>query len=138
MIPSRPTVLRQLAQKEIEAELKNVQQLADDDGRLPPNVEVFPVRLSEMRLILLNCRTDVSSLSLLLQTSESLRALLSTYSSQSSINAIDPSKWQIPNLTEDASEEEWVGVEKRSRVGLEHMGIRCVDMGTKWVTGEAY
>jgi hypothetical protein len=42
------------------------------------------------------------------------------------MNAIDPSRWKIPELGLDASEEEWKEAEKRSRVGLEHMGIRWV------------
>lgn len=69
------------------------------------------------------------------QTSESLRALMATYadglaSGPRSMKAIDPSLWQIPELSvAQASEEEWAGAERRSRVGLEHMGIRCVRLG---------
>lgn len=50
-------------------------------------------------------------------------------SSSKSMRAIDPSLWQIPELSvEQASEDEWAGAERRSRVGLEHMGIRCVPL----------
>lgn len=39
-----PTALKQLAQKEIENEMKGMQKISLDDPRLPEGVDVFPVR----------------------------------------------------------------------------------------------
>ncbi|KAK1922489.1 Pre-mRNA-splicing factor SPF27 [Papiliotrema laurentii] len=86
------------AQALIDAELKSIPQLANDDPRLPPNVEVFP-------------------------KSSALSELLDGYPG-APIRGIDPSKYNPPAVGPDADIEELKEAEKRGRIGEGHMAIR--------------
>jgi pre-mRNA-splicing factor SPF27 len=96
------------AQALIDAELRQTPQIADDDARLPPTVEVFAVSTIK---------------SVLTKQSAPLIELLANYTS---VRGIDPAKYNIPILEDGASLEELEEAEKRGRIGEGHMGVRQV------------
>ncbi|WOO83504.1 Pre-mRNA-splicing factor SPF27 [Vanrija pseudolonga] len=87
----------------IEAELGQTPQVADDDARLPPNVEVFP-------------------------KSAGLASLLANYADEP-IRGIDTSKYNPPSVPEGASVEELIEAERRGRIGEGHMAVRNDNVG---------
>ncbi|RSH95322.1 hypothetical protein EHS25_000409 [Saitozyma podzolica] len=89
---------RAAAQALIEAELRQTAQVAEDDPRLPVDVEVFA-------------------------KSAELADLLEGYPSKP-IRGIDPSKYAPPNVDEAADIEELKEAERRGRIGEAHMAVR--------------
>ncbi|ORY24792.1 Pre-mRNA-splicing factor SPF27 [Naematelia encephala] len=90
--------LKAAAKALIEAELRQTPQIAPNDPRIPPNVEIFA------------------------KTKE-LSELLDGYP-EHPIRGIDPSKFGVPRLEEDASLEDMMEAERRGRIGLGHMALR--------------
>ncbi|KAJ9106396.1 hypothetical protein QFC21_001542 [Naganishia friedmannii] len=95
--------LKEAVLKEIQKEMKNTPKVGLDDSRLPPKAEIF-------------------------SKSETLATLLDGYPSQTLVTqkAIDPSKWQVPQLQTNAgaSDSDWRDAERKTRIGLAHMDVR--------------
>jgi len=89
---------RSAAKALIDAELRRTPRPAADDPRLGRDVEVFP-------------------------HSKSLADLLSKYPNEP-IRGIDPSKYSLPQPSENATLEELVEAEKRGRISEGHMALR--------------
>jgi len=86
------------AQALIDAELRKAPRPAQDDPRLPPDVDVFP-------------------------KSTQLAELLKNYG-ENPIRGIDTSKFGVPTLPEGAGLDELIEAEKRGRIGEGHMALR--------------
>ncbi|EJT52426.1 hypothetical protein A1Q1_04638 [Trichosporon asahii var. asahii CBS 2479] len=95
--------IKQKAQALIEAELAATSKVADDDVRLPKDVDVFP-------------------------KSEELSKLLANYANEP-IRGIDPGRYAPPAVNDDATEEELVAAEQRGRISEGHMDLRNESIG---------
>ncbi|WWC64139.1 uncharacterized protein I303_106747 [Kwoniella dejecticola CBS 10117] len=90
--------IKAAAQALIEAELRKTPQINDDDERIPKPVDVFP-------------------------KSTELSSLLDKYPS-TTLQSIDPTKYQPPTVSPESSLEELEEAQRRSQISEGHMALR--------------